>query len=66
MIFVVLTEATSNGNTFLFYEEVLNELRMRYGVSKEIFDDVISINNTEKYEVFIEENELNGKRFYLE
>lgn len=66
MIFVVLTEAASNGNTFLFYEEVLNELRMRYGVSKEIFDDVISMNNTEKYEIVIEENELNGKRFYLE
>lgn len=66
MIFVVLTDAARNGNTFLFYEEVLNELRMRYGISQEMLDDTISLDNSEKYEIAIESSEGYGKRFYLE
>lgn len=66
MIFVLLTEAAKNGNTFLFYEEVLNELRMRYGISQELLDDTISMDNSEKYEIAIESSEGYGTRFYLE
>lgn len=68
MIFVVLTDAARNGNTFLFYEEVLNELRMRYGVSQELLDDTISMENSDKYEIIIDsaEGEGGGRRFYLE
>lgn len=66
MIFVVLTEAASNGNTFLFYEEVLNELRMRYGISQEMLDDTISLENSEKYEIVIDSSQVYGNRFYLE
>ena len=66
MIFVVLTEAAKNGNTFLFYEELLQELRIRYGISKEMLDDIISMENSEKYEIIIESAEGYSKRFYLE
>ena len=66
MIFVVLTEAAKNGNTFLFYEEVLNELRIRYGISQEMLDDTISMKNSDKYEIIIDSTEGYGKRFYLE
>lgn len=66
MIFVVLTDAARNGNTFLFYEEVLNELRMRYGISQEMLDDTISQENSEKYEIVIDSSQVYGKRFYLE
>ena len=66
MIFVVLTDAARNGNTFLFYEEVLNELRMRYGISQEMLDDTISLESSEKYEIAIDSSQVYGKRFYLE
>ena len=66
MIFVVLTDAARNGNTFLFYEEVLNELRMRYGIPQEMLDDTISQENSEKYEIVIDSSQVYGKRFYLE
>lgn len=66
MIFVLLTEAAKNGNTFLFYEDVLSELRIRYGVSKELLDDTISIENSDKYGIVIDSSEGCGTRFYLE
>lgn len=66
MIFVVLTEAARNGNTFLFYEDVLSELRIRYGVSKELLDDTISIENSDKFGIVIDSSEGCGTRFYLE
>ena len=65
MIFVVLTEAARNGNTFLFYEEIMDELRMRYGILKEFVDDIISMNNSEKYDIVIDAIEDDVKRFYL-
>ena len=66
MIFVLLTEAAKNGNTFLFYEDVLSELRIRYGVSKELLDDTISMENSDKYGIVIDSSEGCGTRFYLE
>lgn len=68
MIFVLLTEAAKNGNTFLFYEDVLSELRTRYGVSKELLDDTISIGNSDKYEIIIDSTEGEGdcRRFYID
>ena len=65
MIFVVLTEAARNGNTFLFYEEMLDELRMRYGISKELLDDTISMNDSEKNDIVVDEIQDDVKRFYL-
>lgn len=66
MIFVLLTEAAKNGNTFLFYEEVLNELRMRYGISQELLDDTISMENSDKYGIVIDSAEGCGTRFYID
>ena len=66
MIFVLLTEAAKNGNTFLFYEDVLSELRIRYGVSKELLDDTISIENSDKFGIVIDSSEGCGTRFYID
>lgn len=56
MIMSILLDASKNGHTFLFYEEVLSALRERYGIGKEQFDMALSDKR-------IEESSLKADRF---